>query len=195
MVLVNIFNNDPPQALVCNSRPDAAPWVRTPSLSETKKNKSSLPRMLIRPAPKQRGRSSVYPLSHRALSGCRAMPFPRHWPRRAPLLPTPLTYVPVTYAACSLAVYPSPIVVGQVVDPAMAARAHVSWCLRSSSTKPRAFTSVAGAGSARASQLAAGSHPNNRNRSAPAFPFPMLQMYVSDISEVRCNCYIWILQK
>jgi hypothetical protein len=23
MVLVNIFNNDPPQALVCNSRPDA----------------------------------------------------------------------------------------------------------------------------------------------------------------------------
>jgi hypothetical protein len=71
-----------------------------PHLSrKQKKNKSPLPRMLIRPAPKQRGRSSVYPLSHRALSGCRAMPFPCHCPRRASSLPTPLIYIPITCAA------------------------------------------------------------------------------------------------
>jgi hypothetical protein len=35
--------------------------------------------------------------------------------------PAPLTYVPVTCAARSLAVYSSPIVVGRAADPAMAA--------------------------------------------------------------------------
>jgi hypothetical protein len=69
-----------------------------PHLSQ-KKNKSPLPCMLIRPAPKQRDRSFVCPLSHRGLSGCGAMPFPHQRPRRAPSLPTPLTYVPITCAA------------------------------------------------------------------------------------------------
>jgi hypothetical protein len=110
--------------------------------------------------------------------------FPRHRPRRATSLHTPLTYVPITCAthlcpshlrrSLSLAVYPSPIVVGRAADPTMAAGEHMPWRLRSSPTKPRSPTSVAGVGGARASRLAAGSHPNNRNRPAPVFPFLML---------------------
>jgi hypothetical protein len=69
-----------------------------PPLSR-KQKKFLLPRMPIRPAPKQRDRSFVCPLSHRPLLGCRAMPFPCHCPRRVPSLPTPLTYVPITCAA------------------------------------------------------------------------------------------------
>jgi hypothetical protein len=118
------------------------------------------------------------PLSRRGLSGCGAMPFPHQQPRRTPSLPMPLTYVPITCVAylrpshlrrSLLVVYPSPIVVGRVTDPAMAARAHVPWRLRSFPTKPRASMSVASAGAARASRLATESHPNNRNRPAPWF--------------------------
>jgi hypothetical protein len=42
---------------------------------------------------------------------------------------------------------------------------------------------------------AAGSHSNDRNRLASAFPSLMLQMHVSSVSEVYCNGYIWMLQK
>jgi hypothetical protein len=111
-----------------------------PHLSQKQKNKSPLPRMLIYPALKQRGCSSVCPLSHRRLSGCGAITFPHQPPRRTPSLPIPLTYVPITCAAylrpshlrrSLLVVYPSPIVVGRVTDPAMAVGAHVPWRLRS----------------------------------------------------------------
>jgi hypothetical protein len=75
--------------------------------------------------------------------------FPHRRPRHAPSLPTPLTYVPVTYAARALVVRPLPTAVGHAADPAMATRAHVPWRLRSFPAEPRASISVAGAGDAR----------------------------------------------
>jgi hypothetical protein len=35
--------------------------------------------------------------------------------------------------------------------------------------------------------------PDDQNRPAPAFSSPMLQMYVSSVSKVCCNYYIWML--
>jgi hypothetical protein len=74
--------------------------------------------------------------------------------------------------ARSLVVRPSPIVVGHTADPAMLAGAHVPWCLRPSPIEPKAPTSVAGVNGARATWLAAGSHPDGRNRLAqPPIPY------------------------
>jgi hypothetical protein len=153
-----------------------------PSLSETKKTNPhsyAYPPSLEAAWPLIR----LPPFSPRIV-GLPCYVFPRHQPRHTPSLPTPLTYVPITFSAhlrpshlrrsLSLAVYPSPIVVGRAADLATAAGAPVPWRLRSFPTKPRAPTSVAGVGGARASRLATGFHPNNRNRPAPVFPFPML---------------------
>jgi hypothetical protein len=50
--------------------------------------------------------------------------------------------------------------------------------------KPRPVLLVLDGGGARAPPLATGSHPNDRNRPAPAFPSPMLQTYVLSVSNV-----------
>jgi hypothetical protein len=148
--------------MIHHRRPSITP-VRTrlrrsrPHLSQGKKNKSPFPRMLILP-----DRSSVaaylsapFPTARCRVTAHALSPSPA---RSAPSLPTPLTYVLVTCAARSL-VYPSPIVVGRAANPAMAVGAHVPWRLRSSPTKPRAPTSVAGAGGARTLRLATGPTP------------------------------------
>jgi hypothetical protein len=156
---------------------------RTHLSHKQKKNKSPLPRML---STQPRSSVAVHPSSPFPTAHCRIAalcPSPVNGRVARPRSlrcsptsqsPTPFTYVPVTCAACSLVVYPSPIVVGRAAEPALAAGAHVPWRLRSSPTKPRAPTSFAGGGGARTSRLAAGSHPNNQNRPAPAFPFSIL---------------------
>jgi hypothetical protein len=51
---------------------------------------------------------------------------------------------------------------------------------------------------ARTPLLAAVSHPNGQNRPASVFPFSMLHIYVSsvsDVSNVCCNYFILMLQK
>ena len=108
--------------------------------------------------PKERGRSSVHPLPPIADHAAR-----HHSLRRSLASQSHVSLAPS-----------SPIVVGRATDPAMVVGAHVPWCLRSSLAKPRALTSMAGSGGARASPLAAGSHRNDRNRPASAFPFLML---------------------
>jgi hypothetical protein len=71
----------------------------------------------------------------------------------------------------------------------MATGAHVPWRLGSSPTEPRAPTSVAGGGGARAPRLAAGSHPDGRSRLAfPLFP------YVAYVCFKYFRCFICILQ-
>jgi hypothetical protein len=70
-------------------------------------------------------------------SRCRVVPFPHHPSRRAPSLPAPLTC-----AARSLAIRLSPNAIGRIADPAIAARTHVPWRLRSFSLSqghPRAW--------------------------------------------------------
>jgi hypothetical protein len=114
--------------------------------------------------PKQCGRSSVRPFPHYAFVGLPHRALPHRRARRAPLLPAPLTCVLVTCPACSFAVHPSPIAVERAADPTMAAGAHVLWCLRFSPIKPRAPTSMPGAGGARVLRLAAVSYPHGRNR-------------------------------
>ena len=138
----------------------------------------------------RRGCSSVCPFPSACSSGCHVVPFPI-----ASHAMHPRSRVTITCVARSIAIRPSPNAIGRAANPAMAAGAHVSWCLRSSSAKPRAPMSVAGVVGAYAPPLAVGSHPNDHNRQAPAFPSPILQMYVSSVSEVCCNCYIWMLQK
>jgi hypothetical protein len=64
------------QASIRDPRPDTAQqeWLH---LSQNKKNKSLVSHMLIHPAPKQRGRLDLPPLSSTARSSsCRAVPFP-----------------------------------------------------------------------------------------------------------------------
>jgi hypothetical protein len=122
---------------------------------------SPLPRVLIRPAPKQRGRLPVrlLPPTTRS-SGCRAVPFPHRRPRRASSL---------TYAARFLAVRPLPIAVGRTADPTMAAGAHVeiiSFPGRSKATHER--------GRCWWCSHTVGFHPDDRIRPAPAFPSSML---------------------
>jgi hypothetical protein len=60
------------------------------------------------------------PFSSTHSSGCCAASFPLRRPQRTPLL---------TCVARSLAVRPSPIVVGRAADPTIAAGAHVPWRL------------------------------------------------------------------
>jgi hypothetical protein len=72
------------------------------------------------------------------------------------------------------------------------------WCSLLPSHVPPARPSQAGAsgGGARAPSLPAGSAPGGWNRPALTFPSPMLHTYVSivsDVSYVRCNCYILML--
>jgi hypothetical protein len=113
-----------------------------PHLSPKTKTKNSRPHMFIRPTPE-----AVWPLIRPSpsptarSSSCSVMPFP-------PSPAAPLTCIPVTCAARSLAVHPSSIVVECVDDPA---RCTVSWRLRSSPVGPRAPTSVASAGGGRSS--------------------------------------------
>jgi hypothetical protein len=76
-------------------------------------------------------------------SGCYALTFPHRWPRRTLSLSVSLTCIPVTCAAHSLAVRPSPIAVGCVANPAMAAGTHVSCAsglFRPSQGHPRAWS-------------------------------------------------------
>jgi hypothetical protein len=83
------------------------------------------------------------------------------WLRSLPVVSSYGICVPVTCAAHSLVIRPSPIAKGRAADPAMAAGVHVPWRLRSSSAEPRAPTSVSGAGGARAPPLVVGSHPDD----------------------------------
>jgi hypothetical protein len=140
--------------------------------------------------------SAPSPAAHS--SGYRAMPFPLCWLCRAPSLPASLTCVPVTYAARSLAVRPSLIAVRRAAEPAISAGTHVTWRLRSSPAEPMAPMSMVGAGGARAPLLITGSHPNDRNQLAPAFPtlcckcmfqvFRMFQRYVAIGIYGCCKC-------
>jgi hypothetical protein len=153
----------------CDSRPNTAPQEKAPSLLETK-NKSP--------------RSSAYPLGARS-SVC--APSPIVHSSAAALCPSPPPHAPSSATPCahpshlyhSLPCRPSvPIIVARAADPAMAARAHVSWCLRSFLTKPRALMSVTGAGGARVSRLAIGSHPDGQNRPArPSSPLCCIHMF------------------
>ena len=69
---------------------------------------------------------------------------------------------------------------------------------RGASGRPKssqgAPTSAASTSGARVPPLAAGSHPDGQNRSAPV-SFPLLQTYVSVVLEVCYKCLIWMLQK
>jgi hypothetical protein len=82
---------------------------------------------------------------------------------------------------CCSSIYPSPIAVTHAADPAMAAREHVSWRLKSSRAKPRAPTSANGAGGARVSWLTVSSDPNGWNRlarpSPPLYYICMFQVF------------------
>jgi hypothetical protein len=93
-----------------------------------------------------------------------------------PSLPAPLACVAATCVVRSLVIRPLPITIGHATDPAMAVRAHLPWRVRSSPAKPRAPTSVTGAGGAQVSWLDARSHPNGRNRLAQ--PFLLYVAYV-----------------
>jgi hypothetical protein len=170
-----------------------------------KKNKNPpLPHMLIRPAPaliclsawrtKQRGRSSVRPFPHRALVGLPRRALPHHWPCRALSLPALLTYAAQLHPSHlrrSLPLRPSPIVVGCVVDPAMAAGAHVPWHLMSSPPEPRAPTSVPVlVVLARRGSLLAPTLTGRINR--PNLPSLMLHLYISSVSDlldICCKCF------
>jgi hypothetical protein len=134
-----------------------------PPLSRKQKNSYSLVCLFAQPRSSVTAHSSVpFPTAHCWVAALCPSPVtvraacPRSLRRsHTSQSPAPLTYFLVTCAARSLVVYPSPIIVGWVIDPAIAAGAHVPWRLRSFPTKPRAPTSVAGGG-ARASRLTAG---------------------------------------
>jgi hypothetical protein len=152
--------------------------------------------MLIRQPQSSMAAHSSTPFSNARSSGYCVVSFPRRRLHHVPLLLVPLTYVAVTCVARSLTICLSPIAIGRTADPAMAARAHVPWRLKSSPGEPRAPTSVA-AGGARASRLAAGSHPSSQSQLAQPSS-PMLHMYVlsvSDVLDVCCNYFISMLQK
>jgi hypothetical protein len=104
------------------------------------------------------GYSSVCPFPNACSSGCRIVSIPI-----ASRAAHPRSWVTVTCVARSLAIRSSPNAIGRVADLAMAAGAHVPWWLRSSPAKPRAPTSMASAGSARAPRLTVGAHLDDRN--------------------------------
>jgi hypothetical protein len=159
---------------------------------KNKKNKFPLPHMLTCSAPKQCGRSDLPPRSPTARSwGCRVVPFTHRRSHRVSSHSTPLTCIPVIFAARSLVIHLLPIVIDTPLTPHGRWGAHVVARLRSSLAEPRAPTSMAAA-------ARRWIPPRWSESTDPTFPSPIMQMYVSsvsDILEVYCNCYICMLPK
>jgi hypothetical protein len=133
-------------------------------------------------------------------SSYHVVPFPHHRPCRALSLPALLTYAAhlhPSHLRRSLPLRSSPIAVGRVADPAMAAGTHVPWHVMYSPPEQWAPTSVpvlvvfARCGSPSAPTPTGGIN-------WPNLPSFMLHLYISSVSDlldVCCKCFILMLQK
>ena len=110
-------------------------------------------------------------------SGYRAVPVPHSWPRRPPSLTAPLTCVPITCVARSVAVHrPLPLDAQLTLPWPLGRTWHGALGFpQPSQGHPQSVAIVDGAC---VPPRAVRSHPDDRNRSAPAFPSLILQMYV-----------------
>jgi len=185
------FDNDGTQASVCDSRLDAAPQEQAPSLSE-KKNKSPLPYMLIRASV----RSSMVahpsaPSPSARSSGYHAVPVPHSWPRRPPSLTAPLTCVPITCVARSVAVHrPLPLDAQLTLPWPLGRTWHGALGLpRPSQGHPRAWPVLMVLARRRAPPDPTPTTGIDRPQPSPPLCCKCMCL------EVWCNCYIWMLQK